>query len=108
MIDQRGVHRIGPPFALPAIGRAPNAVRLALRAVLFAVLAWLAALIKGDLDQWDGPITLVRCMPEFLLGILLYFAFRDYGQRFWLNSDAAVVAVLAATWRACISARPIC
>ena len=85
------------PFALPAIGRAPNAVRLALGAVLFAVLAWLAALTKGDLDQWDGPITLVRCMPEFLLGILLYFAFRDYGQRFWLNSDAAVVAVLAAT-----------
>ena len=58
------------PFALPAIARAPNAVRLVLGAILFAVLAWLAALTKGDLDQWDGPITLVRCMPEFLVGTL--------------------------------------
>ncbi len=85
------------PFALPAIARAPNAVRLVLGAILFAVLAWLAALTKGDLDQWDGPITLVRCMPEFLVGTLLYFAFRDHGHRFGLNSDLAVLAVLAAT-----------
>jgi peptidoglycan/LPS O-acetylase OafA/YrhL len=85
------------PFALPAIARAPDAVRLVLGAILFAVLAWLAALTKGDLDQWDGPITLVRCMPEFLVGTLLYFAFRDHGHRFGLNSDLAVLAVLAAT-----------
>ena len=45
---------------------------------------------QGDLDQWDGPITLVRCMPEFLVGTLLYFAFRDHGHRFGLNSDLAV------------------
>jgi peptidoglycan/LPS O-acetylase OafA/YrhL len=85
------------PFTLPAIGRAPNAAKLALGAMLFAVLAWLASITRGDLDQWDGPITLVRCMPEFLLGTLLYFAFRDHGQRYWLNSDAAVLAVFAAT-----------
>ena len=85
------------PFALPAIARAPDAVRLVLGAILFAVLAWLAALTKGDLDQWDGTITLVRCMPEFLVGTLLYFAFRDHGHRFGLNSDLAVLAVLAAT-----------
>jgi peptidoglycan/LPS O-acetylase OafA/YrhL len=84
-------------FALPAIGRAPHAVRPILAAVLFSVLAWLAAFTKGDLDQWDGPITLVRCMPEFLLGTLLYFTFRDYGQRYWLDSDLAVVMILAAT-----------
>lgn len=85
------------PFALPAIVRAPNGAKLALGAVLLSALVWLAALTKGDLDQWDGPLTLARCMPEFLLGTLLYFAFRDYGQRFWLASDFAVLAVLAAT-----------
>jgi peptidoglycan/LPS O-acetylase OafA/YrhL len=85
------------PFALPAIVRAPSGAKLVLGAVIFSALVWLAALTKGDLDQWDGPLTLVRCMPEFLLGTLLYFAFRDYGQRFWLNSDFAVLAVLAAT-----------
>ena len=84
------------PFALPAIVRAPNGAKLVLGAVLFSALVWLASLTKGDLDQWDGPLTLVRCMPEFLLGTLLYFAFRDYGRRFWLNSDFAVLAVLAA------------
>jgi peptidoglycan/LPS O-acetylase OafA/YrhL len=84
------------PFALPAIGRAPNTIKIVLGAVLFAVLAWLAARTKGDLDQWDGPLTLVRCMPEFLLGALLYFAFRDHGRRFWLSSDLVVLSVLGA------------
>ena len=63
--------------------------------LLFALLACLAAVTKGDLDQWDGPITLVRCMPEFLLGTLLYFTFRDYGQRFWLDSDLVVLVILS-------------
>jgi peptidoglycan/LPS O-acetylase OafA/YrhL len=54
------------PFALPVIGRAPQAARLVLGAVLFAVLALLAAFTQGVLDQWNGPITLIRCMPEFL------------------------------------------
>jgi peptidoglycan/LPS O-acetylase OafA/YrhL len=85
------------PVALPAIARAPNPVRLVLATLLFAVLAWLAVSTKGDLDQWNGPITLVRCMPEFLLGTLLYFVFRDYGKRFWLNTDFAVLSVLVAT-----------
>ena len=85
------------PFALPAIAQAPNRVRLVFATLLFAMLAWLAAMTKGDLDQWNGPITLVRCMPEFLLGTLLYFVFRDYGKRFWLNADFAVLSVLVAT-----------
>jgi peptidoglycan/LPS O-acetylase OafA/YrhL len=85
------------PFALPAIARAPNPVRLVLATLLFAMLAWLSALTKGDLDQWNGPITLVRCMPEFLLGTLLYCVFYDYGKRFWLNTDFAVLSGLVAT-----------
>jgi peptidoglycan/LPS O-acetylase OafA/YrhL len=88
---------LGFPFALPFIARAPGAVRLVLGALLFAALATLATLTKGDFDQWDGPITLLRCMPEFLLGTLLYFAFRDHGQRPWLRSDLPMLAVLAAT-----------
>src|SRR5215469_10118161 len=85
------------PCVLPAVVRAPSAVRLVLGALLFAALAWLAVHTKGDFDQWDGPITLVRCMPEFLLGTLLYFAFRDYGQTTWLRGDLPLLAVLAAT-----------
>jgi peptidoglycan/LPS O-acetylase OafA/YrhL len=88
---------LGFPFALPFIARASGSTRLILGALLFAALASLAALTKGDLDQWDGPITLLRCMPEFLLGTLLYFTFRDHEQRSWLGSDLAVLTVLTAT-----------
>jgi peptidoglycan/LPS O-acetylase OafA/YrhL len=85
------------PFALPAIARASGSMRLILAALLFAALASLAALTKGDFNQWDGPIALLRCMPEFLLGTLLYFTFRDHAQRSWLGSDLAVLTVLTAT-----------
>ena len=85
------------PFALPLITRAPNAVKLVLGAFLFAALAWLAVFTRGDFDQWDGPITLLRCMPEFLLGTLLYFTFRDYGHQFGLNRDLGVLVVLGTT-----------
>ncbi len=85
------------PVALLLMGRAPPAARLTLGAVLFAVLACLAMITQGDLDQWDGPLTLMRCMPEFLFGTLLYFVFRDYGQRYWLRSDTVIFPVLVAT-----------
>jgi peptidoglycan/LPS O-acetylase OafA/YrhL len=88
---------LGFPFALPFIARASGSTRLVLGALLFAALALLAALTKGDFDQWDGPITLLRCMPEFLLGTLLYFTFRDHAQRPWLFSDLAIFTLLVAT-----------
>ena len=59
------------PFCATGDRAGPERGQARAGAILFAVLAWLAALTKGDLDQWDGPITLVRCMPEFLLGTLL-------------------------------------
>lgn len=85
------------PFVLYLIARASPGIRLALGALLFAALALLAMITKGDLDQWDGPMTLVRCMPEFLGGMLVYFVFRDYGRRSWLSSDAAILPVIVAT-----------
>ena len=36
------------PFALPTIARAPRAIKVVMAALLFAVLAWLAALGKGS------------------------------------------------------------
>ena len=64
------------------IARAPHAVKLVLGASFLPCSRGLRPSQKGDLDQWDGPITLLRCMPEFLVGTLLYFAFRDHGDRF--------------------------
>jgi peptidoglycan/LPS O-acetylase OafA/YrhL len=85
------------PFALPAIWRAPRYAQLALALVLFAGLAGFAFLSKDNFDQWDGPIVLLRCMPEFLLGSLLYCVFRSGVPNSWLNSDIAALGIVAIT-----------
>jgi len=84
------------PLALPLVWRASHAAKIALALLLFAALAWLAFLKSGDFDQWDGPITLLRCMPEFLLGTLLYLVV--VGNRdSWFKGDLAAFGIVAAT-----------
>jgi peptidoglycan/LPS O-acetylase OafA/YrhL len=61
-----------------------------------AMLALFAFLSKGNFDQWDGPITLLRCLPEFILGTLLYSAFRAAPKNALLERDIAAFGILAA------------
>jgi peptidoglycan/LPS O-acetylase OafA/YrhL len=82
------------PLALPAIWRASDKAKIAIALFLVALLALLAFLTKGNFDQWDGPITLLRCLPEFILGTLLYCAFRAAPQGSFLGRDAMVFGVL--------------
>ena len=82
------------PFALPAIWRASAKAKIAMALFLLALLTLLAFLTKGNFDQWDGPITLLRCIPEFILGTLLYCAFRAAPQGSFLDRDAMVFGVL--------------
>ena len=82
------------PFALPAIWRASDKAKVAMALFLVALLALLAFVTKGNFDQWDGPITLLRCLPEFILGTLLYCAFRAVPQGSFLGRDAMVFGVL--------------
>jgi peptidoglycan/LPS O-acetylase OafA/YrhL len=84
------------PLALSLVWRASKAAKFALALFLFAALAWLAFLKTGDFDQWDGPITLLRCLPEFLLGTLLYFVVAGIRES-WFNRDLAAFGVVAAT-----------
>jgi peptidoglycan/LPS O-acetylase OafA/YrhL len=70
---------LGFPFALPAIWRANDVVKSVLALSLLAVLGVLALVTKNDFNQWDGPMTLFRCLPEFVLGTLLYCAYRGGG-----------------------------
>ncbi|MBV8510859.1 MAG: acyltransferase [Xanthobacteraceae bacterium] len=83
------------PFLLPGIWRTSTRIKLVLAGVLFALLVLLAYLRQGDFDQWDGPITLLRCLPEFMLGTLLYCAFRVAPGNLWLNRDVAAFGVVA-------------
>jgi peptidoglycan/LPS O-acetylase OafA/YrhL len=82
------------PFALPAIWRASDKAKIVVALFLVSLLALLAFVTKGNFDQWDGPITLLRCLPEFILGTLLYCAFRAVPQGSFLSRDAMVFGVL--------------
>jgi peptidoglycan/LPS O-acetylase OafA/YrhL len=83
------------PFLLPGIWRTSARIKLFLSVLLFALLVLLAYLRNGNFDQWDGPITLLRCLPEFMLGTLLYCAFRVAPGNLWLNRDAAAFGIVA-------------
>jgi peptidoglycan/LPS O-acetylase OafA/YrhL len=82
------------PLALPAIWRASGKAKIAMALFFVALLALLAFLTEGNFDQWDGPITLLRCLPEFILGTLLYCAFRAARPGSFLGRDAAVFGIL--------------
>jgi peptidoglycan/LPS O-acetylase OafA/YrhL len=83
------------PFALPVIWAASDRAKLAVAVFLFALLALLAFFTKGNFNQWDGPITLLRCLPEFILGTLLYCAFRRVPRYSWLDGNTAAFGILA-------------
>jgi peptidoglycan/LPS O-acetylase OafA/YrhL len=82
------------PLALPAIWRASGKAKVAIALFLVALLALLAFLTQDNFDQWDGPITLLRCLPEFILGTLLYCAFRAASHDSILGRDATISGVL--------------
>jgi peptidoglycan/LPS O-acetylase OafA/YrhL len=84
------------PLALPMVWRASNGGKLVSVLILIIALLWLVFLTKDNFNQWDGLITLLRCLPEFLLGTLLYQAFRRNAQNSWINGDAVTLSILGA------------
>lgn len=83
------------PFMLPWIWRASTPAKVGLTGVVVAVLSLFSWLTGNNFDQWDGPQTLLRCLPEFLLGTLLYAAFTSDAGTNWLRRDATVVTTAA-------------
>jgi peptidoglycan/LPS O-acetylase OafA/YrhL len=57
----------------------------------------LALVTKDDFNQWNGPITLLRCLPEFILGTLLYCAYRACFCAAVLKLDYVAIGIVAAT-----------
>ena len=83
------------PFTLPAIWALSDRAKLAVAVFLFALLMLFAFLTKGNFDQWDGPITLLRCLPEFILGTLLYCAFRRAPKNSLLSGSFVAYSLVA-------------
>jgi peptidoglycan/LPS O-acetylase OafA/YrhL len=84
------------PFVLMRVWRAGPRAQGLLALALCAVLTGLAWRTGDDFNQWDGPTTLLRCLPEFLLGTLLYRAYLSPARAALLSGDAVTVALLAA------------
>ena len=74
------------PFALPAMWQTSDRAKIVIGSFLFGLILLLASLSNGNFDQWDGPLTLLRCLPEFMLGTLLYSAYRA-DENAWLGRD---------------------
>ena len=85
------------PLALPLIALAGGRKRLIFAGIALSSLCLFAYLGNGDFNQWNGPITLLRCLPEFIVGALLYAGFRDSSWPDWLRRDDAITAVLCGT-----------
>lgn len=43
----------------------------------FAAIWALAYVAGGDMNQWDGPMAIWRCLPQFFLGCICYRVYRD-------------------------------
>lgn len=82
------------PLALPLVALAEGRKRLIFGGVAFSCLCLFACLGHGDFNQWNGPITLLRCLPEFIVGALLYAGFKESVWPDWLRRDDAIAAVL--------------
>jgi len=63
---------LGLPVVLAVVLRARDRVKAAAALVLGSVLVALAETHAGMLDQWAGPFAILRCVPEFLLGVIVY------------------------------------
>jgi peptidoglycan/LPS O-acetylase OafA/YrhL len=85
------------PFLLPTIWRASPTCKIALGVFLIGILSLFSYYYGGNFNEWDGPQTLLRCLPEFTLGTLLYAAFRSGIYAPILGSDAVSILILLTT-----------
>jgi peptidoglycan/LPS O-acetylase OafA/YrhL len=83
------------PLALPVVAQASTRTKLLMAAGALSGVGLFAYLSGGNFNQWDGPITLLRCLPEFVLGALAYAGFRGALWPDWFRKDWTVAAVIA-------------
>jgi len=58
------------------------------------VLTWLAYRTGDYFNQWNGTYAILRCLPEFLAGSLLYSVYQNRVLASALASDSTFVAVV--------------
>jgi peptidoglycan/LPS O-acetylase OafA/YrhL len=82
------------PLVFPTLWRSGAAAKSGIAGVLLVVLGWLAYRTGDDFNQWNGLDAIMRCLPEFLIGALLYSVYRSRVLAFVLATDAALLLVM--------------
>jgi peptidoglycan/LPS O-acetylase OafA/YrhL len=82
------------PLLFPVSWRARPAAKAGLCGLLLVVLGWLAYRTGGYFNQWNGTYAILRCLPEFLAGMLLYSFYQNGIFASVLASDAVLAAIV--------------
>jgi peptidoglycan/LPS O-acetylase OafA/YrhL len=82
------------PLSFPVLWRAGPAAKAGLGGLLLVALGWLAYRTGGYFNQWNGAYAILRCLPEFLAGMLLYSGYQGGIFACVLATDGALAAVL--------------
>jgi peptidoglycan/LPS O-acetylase OafA/YrhL len=82
------------PLSFPVLWRAGPAAKAGLGGLLLVALGWLAYRTGGYFNQWNGAYAILRCLPEFLAGMLLYSGYQSGIFACVLATDGALAAVL--------------
>jgi len=83
------------PLIACGLARAPRASLVRLGALSLLVIAWLD-IHFGAINVTNGPALLLRVLPEFLAGTILYRVFVDGRARSIIGSDTALAFILLA------------
>jgi peptidoglycan/LPS O-acetylase OafA/YrhL len=83
------------PLIFPWLWQAPMRDKAIAGLFAFAALAGLAWHTGDDLNQWNGIPAILRCLPEFLIGILIYSIYEQALFARTLASDLALGLMLA-------------
>jgi peptidoglycan/LPS O-acetylase OafA/YrhL len=81
------------PLLYSMLWRMGPAAKTAFGGLLLTLLGWLAYRTGDDFNQWNGAYAIIRCLPEFLAGSLLYIAYQSGLFAAVLATDAALLAV---------------
>jgi peptidoglycan/LPS O-acetylase OafA/YrhL len=65
------------PLVIGSVWRASGRSLLITAVGLLAAVWSLAYVAGGDMNQWDGPMALWRCLPQFFLGCIAYRVYRQ-------------------------------
>jgi peptidoglycan/LPS O-acetylase OafA/YrhL len=82
------------PLVFPTLWRAGATAKAGVAGVLLIVLGWLAYSTGDDFNQWNGTDAIMRCLPEFLIGALLYSFYKSRALAPVLATDTTLIIVI--------------